>query len=278
VKSATRGRCPAGLLRDRVESWKPTLCGTGVTGDGGSLVRRGSGPGCCALRLSPGILLHVTGELVVWHRTQIQPLNTPCLCRKRMGTHISVVDRMRRRTGAGDVVARRVCLGSCTKGDSIEVGVIACSVLIAAPVLFVLRRWVSPLFTGRWRTPGWFVGTAGFCVVTAAVTWFIGAFAGPSTNPEESCRAAGVTYDGAYRSVHWREPSRVFPLRNKCNATYDLVPAWVNPALVLLLVLTTTCLVVAVRLVVADRRTVGVGQLRDRDAGRRPLLGRGRGR
>ncbi|WP_326754579.1 hypothetical protein OIE73_25330 [Streptomyces hirsutus] len=25
---------------------------------------------------------------------------------------------------------------------------------------------------------------------------------------------------------------RLFPLHNKCNAEYDLVPAWVNPAIV----------------------------------------------
>ncbi|MBE1489579.1 hypothetical protein [Plantactinospora soyae] len=134
-------------------------------------------------------------------------------------------------------------------------GIVASSLLIAVPALLVLWLWVRPLLIGRWKTPGWFIGTAGFCVVAAAVTWFIGAFAGTSLDPEESCHTAGVVYDSAYRSANWQEPSRLFPLHNRCNATYDLVPVWINPALVLLLLLATTCVGVAVRLAVAARRT-----------------------
>ncbi|MER7461123.1 hypothetical protein [Micromonospora sp. NPDC126480] len=130
---------------------------------------------------------------------------------------------------------------------------IACALLVAAPGLLVLWLWGRPLVDGRWRTPGWFLATAGLCVVAAAGTWFVGAFSGSSLDPEESCHAAGTTYDSAYRSTHREEPSRLFPLHNRCNATYDLVPAWVNPTLVLLLLLTTTCLVAAVWLI-ADRR------------------------
>jgi len=136
-------------------------------------------------------------------------------------------------------------------------GIIVCSLLAAAPVLLVLRLWGRPLFTGRWRSPGWFLGTAGGCVVAAVVTWFIGAFSGSSLDPEESCHAAGVTYDEVYRSAHWREPSQWFPLHNKCNAAYDLVPAWVNPALVLLLLLAIACLGMAVWLALANQRTTG---------------------
>jgi hypothetical protein len=134
-------------------------------------------------------------------------------------------------------------------------GIIACSVVAAIPVLLVLRLWCKPLFAGRWRTSGWFIATAGLCAVVAAVTWFIGAFSGSSLDPEESCHAAGATYDEAYRVAHWREPSRLFPLHNKCNADYDLVPVWVNPALLLLVLLVITCLGVAVWLAVANRRT-----------------------
>jgi hypothetical protein len=134
-------------------------------------------------------------------------------------------------------------------------GLIACSLVAAVPAVLVLWLWGRPLFDYRWRTPGWFIATAALCVVAAAVTWLIGAFAGSSMDPEESCHTAGTTYDEAYRSAHWREPSRWFPLHNKCNAGYDLVPVWVNPALVLLLLLATTSLGVAVWLAVAHRRT-----------------------
>ncbi|MFI5928893.1 hypothetical protein ACIA3K_23385 [Micromonospora sp. NPDC051543] len=72
---------------------------------------------------------------------------------------------------------------------------------------------------------------------------------------EESCRQAGVSYDSAYRAVHWRESSRWFPLRDRCNATYDLVPVWVNPALVLLSLLAVSCIGAAVWLAVVRHRT-----------------------
>ncbi|GHH83630.1 hypothetical protein GCM10018793_46200 [Streptomyces sulfonofaciens] len=131
---------------------------------------------------------------------------------------------------------------------------IANSLFLAVPALPVLWLWGRPLFTGRWRTPGWFVSTALLCVVATVATWFIGALAGTSLDAAESCTAAGFSYDSAYRSAHWREASRWFPLHDKCNATDDLVPAWVNPALVLLPLLALTCLGAAVRLAVAHRR------------------------
>jgi hypothetical protein len=133
-------------------------------------------------------------------------------------------------------------------------GLITGSLGLAIPIVVVLWLRVRPLVSGRWKTPGWFTATAGLCVAATAVTWVLGAFAGSSMDPEESCHAAGATYDHAYRSAHWQEPSRWFPLHNRCNAHYDLVPAWVNPALVLLPLLATTCLGVAFWLAVARRR------------------------
>ncbi|WP_214411781.1 hypothetical protein [Sphaerisporangium fuscum] len=71
---------------------------------------------------------------------------------------------------------------------------------------------------------------------------------------EEACHRAGATYDKAYRSVHWREAWRWLPLHDRCGATFDLVPVWGNPALLLLPLLAAVCLGVAARLVVAGRR------------------------
>ncbi|MEV0728257.1 hypothetical protein [Polymorphospora sp. NPDC050346] len=122
---------------------------------------------------------------------------------------------------------------------------VACSLPAAIAFALLLRWWGGALLTDRWRTPGWFIATAGLCTVAAAVTWFVGVFSGSSLDPKESCRAAGATYDDAYRSLQWREHSRWFPLHNWCNADYDLVPVWVNPALVSLALLATVCLGVA---------------------------------
>ncbi|MGW5561523.1 hypothetical protein ACWER9_30435 [Micromonospora sp. NPDC003944] len=133
-------------------------------------------------------------------------------------------------------------------------GVITTGFCLAVP-MFVLWLWIRPLLTGRWKTPGWFLATAGLAIVATAVTWFLGAFAGPFMSSEESCRQAGVSYDRDYRAVHWRESSRWFPLHDRCNATYDLVPAWVNPALVLLSLLAVLCIGVAVWLAVVRYHT-----------------------
>lgn len=121
------------------------------------------------------------------------------------------------------------------------------------PVLLVLAVWVWPLVTGRWRRPGWFFGTAGLCLVAIPVVWFVGAFSG-GLDPEESCHLAGQAYDESYRAAHWREAARWFPLHNRCSAGYDLVPPWVNPALVVLPLLALACLGVASWLVVRRLR------------------------
>jgi hypothetical protein len=84
---------------------------------------------------------------------------------------------------------------------------------LAVPVVLVLLLWVRPLVTGRWRQ----------------------------------------RYDESYRAAHRREPQRWFPLHDRCGASYDLVPAWVNPALVVLSVLSLGCLGVAGWLVVRRR-------------------------
>ncbi|WP_405686527.1 hypothetical protein [Streptomyces sp. NBC_00057] len=77
-------------------------------------------------------------------------------------------------------------------------------------------------------------------------TWFWGAFSG-GLDARETCELLeGQTYDSAYREENWQEPSRLFPLHNKCNASYDLVPAWINPTIVCLAVATAGCLITAV--------------------------------
>ena len=63
--------------------------------------------------------------------------------------------------------------------------------------------------------------------------------------PRGACHADGQTYTGA---------NQLF-VSTKCHADYDLVPGWVNPALVVLAVLAVTCLAYAVRLAVIRRRT-----------------------
>lgn len=86
-------------------------------------------------------------------------------------------------------------------------------------------------------------------IVAAAFALFIGAFAG-GNEIDETCAAKGQIYDGVYRSEHRLEPSQVFPMHNKCNADFDLVPFWVNPALVIFAVLTVAFVVALIMSVV----------------------------
>ncbi|MFF9063600.1 hypothetical protein ACF09K_33690 [Streptomyces sp. NPDC014882] len=125
--------------------------------------------------------------------------------------------------------------------------------LVLVPVLVGL--WCYPLFDGRWRrSPLWFAVTAVILLLGTGITYLIGALAG-GLDTEEECHSAGQAYDSAYRSAHFREFGRWYPLHEKCHAGYDLVPAWVNTTLLVLPVLAALCLAYSVRLAVIHRRT-----------------------
>jgi hypothetical protein len=92
---------------------------------------------------------------------------------------------------------------------------------------------------------GW-LGLSFLSFLAIGVTYFIGIFA-PGKDIDETCASAGQVLDENYRAQNWQEPSRFFPLHDKCNAGYDMIPAWVNPALVIFSVLTVAfiCAMVA---------------------------------
>ncbi len=103
------------------------------------------------------------------------------------------------------------------------------------------------------------VAWMGLAVVSAfllGITYFVGMFSG-GHEVDETCAAAGQHYDHQYRAEHWREPSRWFPMHNRCNADHDLVPVWVNPAIVVLRVLIVVCVGGTVWAAVSRRRARG---------------------
>ncbi|MBB5642313.1 hypothetical protein [Cryobacterium roopkundense] len=91
----------------------------------------------------------------------------------------------------------------------------------------------------------WFVLALSSFVVMVA-TFVVGA-AASGLDVVEKCAEAGQSIDRAYLEEHRREFTRIFPMHSMCSATFDLVPAWVNPVLliaaVLTLVLSTSCIV-----------------------------------
>ncbi|MDX3853438.1 hypothetical protein [Streptomyces sp. AK02-01A] len=117
---------------------------------------------------------------------------------------------------------------------------------------FIAVKW---LLTGVWRDrPRWWVHLASALLAADVVVWLRGAFSG-GLNTEKMCRFAHHTvYDRSYRERHPDEPGRLFPLHNKCNEYYDLVPAWVNPTVGVLTVCTVAALCVAVWSVLVRRK------------------------
>ncbi|WP_329040313.1 hypothetical protein OHT61_20860 [Streptomyces sp. NBC_00178] len=130
---------------------------------------------------------------------------------------------------------------------------------IALPPLvlavFVLSVWKTArgLSARRWERPGWWVFPAVVLTGLGCVVWFVGVFSG-GLDVREACASRGAGYDDAYRSESWREPSRWFPLHNRCNAGFDLVPAWVNPTLVAIALLLVGCAAGAVATAVIGRK------------------------
>ncbi|MFI8947702.1 hypothetical protein ACIGO6_14420 [Streptomyces sp. NPDC053750] len=113
----------------------------------------------------------------------------------------------------------------------------------------------------RWAKARTWLSLGVACVSTGvggfAFAYLTGIFSG-GLDVEEACvHGHGVRYDDVYRAAHWEEFSRWFPLHSKCNEDFDLVPAWVNPAIVffaLLAAVGVLCLAAAVVTAVRTRR------------------------
>jgi hypothetical protein len=52
-----------------------------------------------------------------------------------------------------------------------------------------------------------------------------------SSDLYDACKDVGQELDLNFRLRHPRDGGRYFPVHNRCNPTYDLVPDWVNPTL-----------------------------------------------
>lgn len=101
--------------------------------------------------------------------------------------------------------------------------------LLAVPA-FGVWRLIRGLLARDWKRPAWFAhATWVFLVLTAGV-WFYGLLS-TGLDVEETCTVRHhQPYDDAFREAHRAKWFRLFPLSSKCNAGYELVPSWVNPA------------------------------------------------
>lgn len=113
--------------------------------------------------------------------------------------------------------------------------------------------WGGRAAVRAWRSPGGWVRLALITAFCTLLMYGYGLFSGAAYDIGETCARLGQHYDSDFRAEHWREPSRWFPLHNRCNADYDLVPAYVNPSLVILAALTLGCAVMAATLTITGR-------------------------
>lgn len=93
----------------------------------------------------------------------------------------------------------------------------------------------------RLRVRAW-LGFTLLALLAFGVTTLVGAAAG-GLDIVETCELAHHRFDRDYLDQHWQDYSQFFPMSQKCNADYDMVPGWVNPALVIFAVAAVTCLV-----------------------------------
>ncbi|MET9763442.1 hypothetical protein ABZ016_31100 [Streptomyces sp. NPDC006372] len=123
------------------------------------------------------------------------------------------------------------------------------------------RSGVRAVRAGRWSRPRTWLSLGVACVSTGVggfvVAYLTGIFSGGLDVQEACVYGHGVRYDDAFREAHAQEFNRWFPLHSKCNEDFDLVPAWVNPAIVffvLLAAIGVLCLAAAVVTALRTRR------------------------
>lgn len=116
-----------------------------------------------------------------------------------------------------------------------------------------LFRIAVDLRTAPYRRPVWWTRVLSVTLFAAAAIWAWGISRG-GLDLEEVCKFEhGQRYDDAFWEAHSEEFRRIFPLHNKCNEHYDMIPAWVNPAIVVLTLLATISLCAVVYLLIRGR-------------------------
>ncbi|MFF4084495.1 hypothetical protein ACFYZN_34635 [Streptomyces sp. NPDC001777] len=123
--------------------------------------------------------------------------------------------------------------------------------LVLIGLVLAIPAGLLMLYLGVRQPPPWhkqpavLLGAALTSASLAAMAWGFGIFSG-GLDVQETCELTlHITYDQAWRDRTGADGTSYFPLSNACNEHIDLVPAWVNPAIVALAVLAVGALVLA---------------------------------
>jgi hypothetical protein len=120
------------------------------------------------------------------------------------------------------------------------------AVLSAVIVLLVRHRRRGREFL----RPSTLVALSCVSLLNAATFWFIG-LSRAGLDLREACEYDhGVPFDDKWNDAHYAESQRLFPLHARCNADVDLVPAWINPTIIALVLLSVALLGTALHLAV----------------------------
>ncbi|MFI9051563.1 hypothetical protein [Streptomyces sp. NPDC053427] len=90
----------------------------------------------------------------------------------------------------------------------------------------------------------WWTRLCSVSLFAGLASWIRGLFSGGLDVRKACLFVHHESYDHAYRTSHVEEIGRLFPLHNKCNAGYDMVPAWVNTTVVACAVISLAALAV----------------------------------
>ncbi|RMB57075.1 hypothetical protein [Tessaracoccus antarcticus] len=117
-------------------------------------------------------------------------------------------------------------------------------VAFALPAIGVVLS-VRDVMIQNWKRGVWFFRCVCVSAYLGVAFWIAGASARPSVGFETYdafCGRRGWLFDELYYETHRDDYARLYPITGKCNAYYDLVPAWVNPAIAALILMTLLCL------------------------------------
>lgn len=111
------------------------------------------------------------------------------------------------------------------------------------PALWSWFRIGQRMWQRRWRRPGWHARVLWTSLYTAVclIGWALSQQDFMPDDVEQSCGYAGQTFDESYHDSHL---GPLPPLLNSspCNRNYDLVAPWINPTIVICLLLAIAAL------------------------------------
>ncbi|MEU0964061.1 hypothetical protein ABZ357_00975 [Streptomyces sp. NPDC005917] len=135
-----------------------------------------------------------------------------------------------------------------------QVGALVTAVVLIGWLLWSLWnlfRIVTGLRDRSWRRPLWWTRVCSIALFAGLAAWIWGVFR-TGLDVRETCLFVHHEhYDRAYRDAHAAELQKFFPLHNKCNAHFDLVPPWVNPSLMVCAVVAMTAVAVLLQFGIA---------------------------